>query len=644
MKVYYWIHHTGRFDGNTGVQRVVRNLALSLVEAGHDLSPVRWCHEREAIVHAERPWLKGLSEFGGPRIPPGPDPGVPLHVAAERPEHPDGTWLIVPEVPHIASDAVPSLAVVLDYARFHRLRSALVFYDIIPLRQPGYEAMASEHEAYTRALVAADLVLPISAFSHGDLGKWWGEEGYEEKRLPTVITVALPHEVSHVSRVTTPSEPPGPQIRFAALGSVEPRKNQVRTARAFARLCARRPDLQLRLDLVGGLHPAVADEIREVAMGEPRIRVRGYLHDDEVQDILAASHATVFTSLYEGFGLPVAESLWLGKPCLCSDSGAVAEIAAGGGCLEVPPEDEHAIEAGFERLAEDLGLRAELTLSACTRPLRTWRDYAADVSEALETAPPLRHLVVIEGSRGISPMDHPTPSGVSCRPLKWHADTEALVPATDGSHGFGAGLRGTWALLPYERCEGPPEALRIMACAQDLGLMVALTCAGRCPPELLPSTDLALFSDVKTCESVLAAALHDLPRDRWHSLEVSCRHVGLRVVGSHCQRGSADLLRWSATAPRAPLLLDRRHLESGVQHRYPTSRPPARTGAAASRSGARSDPLGRGGQAGRSRVGGRPRKPRALERAKRYITARDARLARGRMAPRSRDRRLLRPR
>ena len=42
MRLYYWIHHTGDYEGNTGVQRVVRNLAIALAELGHELVPVRW--------------------------------------------------------------------------------------------------------------------------------------------------------------------------------------------------------------------------------------------------------------------------------------------------------------------------------------------------------------------------------------------------------------------------------------------------------------------------------------------------------------------------------------------------------------------------------------------------------------------------
>ena len=69
QRIYYWVHHTGHYDGNTGVQRVVRALALALVGIPQvELIPVRWCPEREAIVRAEKTWIDGLARYGGPTL------------------------------------------------------------------------------------------------------------------------------------------------------------------------------------------------------------------------------------------------------------------------------------------------------------------------------------------------------------------------------------------------------------------------------------------------------------------------------------------------------------------------------------------------------------------------------------------------
>ena len=202
MKLYYWIDHTGPHDMSTGVQRVVRNLAAALVEDGHELIAVQWCPEREAIIHAEQPWITGLARFGGPELVTRPEAGTPIHLSPVD-DRLEGGWLLLPEVPHVAGDDAPKVAVALDYARFHWLRSAAVFYDLIPLRQPGYEEMKRSHAEYARALMAADLVLPISAFSARDIQSWWTEQGYDVSRLPQVRAVHSPRNAagSRASRI-----------------------------------------------------------------------------------------------------------------------------------------------------------------------------------------------------------------------------------------------------------------------------------------------------------------------------------------------------------------------------------------------------------------------------------------------------------
>ena len=48
---------------------------------------------------------------------------------------------------------------------------------------------------------------------------------------------------------------------------------------------------------------------------------------------LCSCDFTVYPSVEEGFGLPILESLWCGKPAICANFGAMLEVAeAGGGC------------------------------------------------------------------------------------------------------------------------------------------------------------------------------------------------------------------------------------------------------------------------------------------------------------------------
>lgn len=553
MRLYYWIHHTGQYARSTGVQRVVRNLAAALCEGGHDLVPVRWCPEREAIICAEQPLTGGLGHFGGPELAADPEEGTPLHLASVDDGRLESAWLLLPEVPHVAGDDAPNLAIVLDYARFHGLRSAAVFYDLIPLRQPGYEAMASAHHHYARALVAVDLVLAISAHSARDLERWWAEHDYEAASLPPILALPLPEEIRDLPRVTRPTDPLGAPIRFVALGTVEPRKNQVEVMRAFARLRARRRDLDLRLEVVGAIHHAVADEVEEIACRESGIHLHLYLPDAEAQALVATAHATIFVSHAEGYGLPIAESLWQGKPCLCSDHGPMAEIAASGGCLTVPAASGAAIERGLERLAEDSSLRLRLAQEACDRELRSWRQYSGEVLEALESTPSVHRVVVIEGSRGDgAAVDALARAGASVRRLRWRADSAALLPGdadAERAPAPGAGqLAGMWAVLPLESCADAAESKDIVTAAHGLGLRVALQVAAQGVPELLAQADMALFPNAQAREAALQDALRELPRTvaLRSKLQVGDRASALLALSSGRARISA------AGAPRRP--------------------------------------------------------------------------------------------
>ena len=66
---------------------------------------------------------------------------------------------------------------------------------------------------------------------------------------------------------------------------------------------------------------------------------------------------TVFPSLNEGFGLPLAESLACGTPAVTSDFGSMREIVdGGGGALLVDPRDDHSVADGMRSLLTDDGL------------------------------------------------------------------------------------------------------------------------------------------------------------------------------------------------------------------------------------------------------------------------------------------------
>jgi glycosyltransferase involved in cell wall biosynthesis len=91
----------------------------------------------------------------------------------------------------------------------------------------------------------------------------------------------------------------------------------------------------------------------------------------------------VFPSLYEGFGMPLLESMACGTPVLTSATSALPEIA-GDAALLVDPEDTAAIADGLARLMRDAVLRAELRARGLARAAQfTWRRCAEETLAVL---------------------------------------------------------------------------------------------------------------------------------------------------------------------------------------------------------------------------------------------------------------------
>ncbi len=401
MKIYYFVHVTGTDPGMSGIPRVVKSLGHELVEReDFELVPVSWSKRLGAIVHSEQKLLDNLARHSGPAL-------RESNRAREPIEPESGAWLLIPEAPHLGSNDpdYPSILInePIGYARRCGLQVAAVFHDIMPLTHQlqrrafvdmGLGARASgdgeltrlRFTVYAHALALTDIVLPVSQTTGRLLFQWLVRHGHPAESLPTFSPILLPEEVLGTRRVL-----PHRSARddagckgFITVGTVCTHKNQLAAIAAFQRLTERRPELDIRFHVVGSMAPEAAVPAGLLAKrSKGRIVLHGFLQDQEIEALAERAHATVFVSLAEGYGMPAAESLWRGKPCLCSNEGSIAEIAEGGGCLTVNPRSLEEIEAGFEGLVTDTALYDQLLLQIAEREMKSWKTYADEVAQQL---------------------------------------------------------------------------------------------------------------------------------------------------------------------------------------------------------------------------------------------------------------------
>lgn len=260
-------------------------------------------------------------------------------------------------------------------------------YDLIPVRFPhlcvGEVADFFSHY-FCDAAWCADKVLCISECSRRDLVNVLDALGAPAAdtavvrlgcEIPPRRDVPPSAEVAAILRE--------PYILFVS--TIEKRKNHEMIYRAVVRLLdGGRVDLP-RVVFVGMHGWGVNDFMNDLRF-DPRVRDRicvlNRVSDDDLAQLYRNTLFTLFPSLYEGWGLPVAESLAYGKFCIASSMGALPEV--GGDLIDyLDPWDIHGWVGAISRYLDGPAALAarEAQIRTHFRPTK-WSQTAATVYDA----------------------------------------------------------------------------------------------------------------------------------------------------------------------------------------------------------------------------------------------------------------------
>lgn len=174
-----------------------------------------------------------------------------------------------------------------------------------------------------------------------------------------------------------------PDAFILSVATLEPRKNLARLVQAFAAL----PEgLRERYPLVlagsRGWHTSELENSLRPLVATGHIRVLGYVEQNHLPALYSSATVLAYVSLYEGFGMPIAEAMAAGTPVLTAATSAMPEVAAGHALL-VDPYDTQAIQQQLQRLLSDSTLRHQLAQSA--RRHATTFDWSLSADRLLES-------------------------------------------------------------------------------------------------------------------------------------------------------------------------------------------------------------------------------------------------------------------
>lgn len=276
--------------------------------------------------------------------------------------------LHVPNRPDIfhATQAIP--------LRVPGARNIYTIHDLVPLRLPQ---STLDDKRYFYAMVrhlgrTADRIVTVSEASKRDLVAIAGIPAerivntYQAVSFPPALSALSDEEAGHIVQRCFGLEPGGYYLFY---GAIEPKKNLGRLIDAYAASGTERP-----LVVAGGLGWQYEDDLAKLEarkagglrrvgkrlVQDERIRRLEYVTLFQLVALIRGARALLFPSLYEGFGLPVLESMLLGTPVVTSRTSSLGEVA-GDAALLVEPTDVPEIMRAIQAIDADDALRAALT-------------------------------------------------------------------------------------------------------------------------------------------------------------------------------------------------------------------------------------------------------------------------------------------
>ena len=289
----------------------------------------------------------------------------------EQAIQPVALWRLRPDLVHALAFVTPV---------FSHVPSVVTIYDLSFVHTP--ERLPAARRWYLRLFTRrscrrARRVIAISHSTARDLTATFGIPPEKiDVAAPGVGDQFRPLPPYQVAEFRRRSGLPDRFLLF--LGTLEPRKNLPALLRAYAALPPR-DRAAVHLVLAGGVG-WMADEIfrtiEQYDLAET-VHLPGYVPAEDLPLWYNAAEWLVYPSVFEGFGLPVAEALACGTPALASDAASLPE-AVGDGGLCLPPGDVPAWTEALHTAIHDPAWRAEAGQRGRAYASRfTWANTAA---------------------------------------------------------------------------------------------------------------------------------------------------------------------------------------------------------------------------------------------------------------------------
>ncbi|TLS52018.1 glycosyltransferase family 4 protein [Paenibacillus antri] len=230
-----------------------------------------------------------------------------------------------------------------------------LIYDIQHEYYPQFfsqDELAHRNSFYEKVCKVADSVVCISEFTKQSIVEKYGYPSEKAKVVYISIQDRMSAKSENIANAVLDKYGIRSKIYAFYPANFWAHKNHKMLLTALSMFRHNHPEFDLHLCLTGSLwkEQKVLHDAIDVLGLKDKVHYLGYVPDEELSVVMSRSAFVIFPSLFEGFGIPVAEAMSLGVPVLCSETTSLPEVGGDAALYFDPKKPDTMVERMFQIL------------------------------------------------------------------------------------------------------------------------------------------------------------------------------------------------------------------------------------------------------------------------------------------------------
>jgi len=239
--------------------------------------------------------------------------------------------------------------------RYPNIRPYVFLHDAIPIKFPQYFPYGKSFVVkIMESSRLVDYFFAVSQNTKKDFEEFFPEIVREDNTMVVPLAVNERFNVvkdeNTIKKIKSKYRIPENKKYVFSLCTIEPRKNLIRAVRSFLTFVKKNKIEDLIWVMGGAVWVSFAKELARqgVNWNKNQILYVGYVDDEDLPVLYSNAEWFVYTSQYEGFGIPPLEAMRCGCPVITSNNSSLPEVVGDAGIKIGWDSDEQHVEA-FEK-------------------------------------------------------------------------------------------------------------------------------------------------------------------------------------------------------------------------------------------------------------------------------------------------------